>query len=260
MTKPACLVSLWSERVEFAASDLIERSHVTLLAKTSNHMKIIFSLGCGCMCARFCKCVTECVCCHVSSTTFFLRWFVISSIYLFSVNLASFLLIVALDSHLQSPVKPVGLWEESHAGKNTHTHTDTKHATSAQKYLESNPEPFQNKAPFLIPVEAVVRSALSDILDVVPHSLTAALVSKKSAAAGLRHDTLGAKWASDTESRGDLLFLAVKHREMKRRRGAKKRTESGGTGESSQGWARGQSGASHKTKHLKAFAGKHKPY
>lgn len=145
MTKPACLVSLWSERVEFAASDLIERSHVTLLAKTSNHMKIIFSLGCGCMCTRFCKCVTVCVCMCVLPRKLhylILGWFVISSIYLFSVNLASFLLIVSLDSHLQSPVKPVGRWEKSHAGKNTHTH-----ATSAQKYLESNPEPFQNKAP-----------------------------------------------------------------------------------------------------------------
>lgn len=44
--------------------------------KDFNHMKIIFSLGYGCMSACFCKCVCVwvcvcvCVCCHVSSSTF----------------------------------------------------------------------------------------------------------------------------------------------------------------------------------------------
>lgn len=135
----------------FAASDLSDSPGKDV----SNHMKIIFSLGYGCMCACFCKCLSECACvfvclcacCHVSAAIFF-GWFVISSIYLFSVNLCSVLAILLICpwTHTLSLQSTQCLCFWTVGG--TATRAQEENANSTQKCLESNPEPFQNKGLF----------------------------------------------------------------------------------------------------------------
>lgn len=236
--KLICLICLWSEWVEFKMC-LQRQTYLIPLAKTSPTTWRSFSVwvmaacvlafASVCLSVRVRVFVCLCACCHVSAAIFF-GWFVISSIYLFSVNLCSvlaILLILSLDSHLESPVNPMSVFLD--CGGDGHAGTGRK----CKLYTEMpgiKPRTFSEQGPFFIPAETVVHSALSDILKVVRNSLTAGCVSKESAAVGLRHDTLEAKWDLDTESYGDLLFLAVKHREMRRGRGVKKKDRIGWNG------------------------------
>lgn len=101
----------------------------------SNHMRIVFTHGC--VCVRVCVCVLPRERCYFF--LFFGEVCNFNCIYLFSGILCWFLLILSLDSHLESrPVDPVrvfGMWR------------------NVPGSLESNPEPFR---PFLMPAEAAI--------------------------------------------------------------------------------------------------------